>query len=429
MKRLISALAAISIGPLGACGDGGLDLIAEGGIGGTGITIGPITGFGSIFVNGVEFETGGADITVNDQANQPENALRLGMIVRIIGAVGDDGKTGVAESVVFSADLEGPIADAPVTDSVDPGIKSFSVLGTVVRVQDGQTVFDDLTFATLVQGQFIEISGFFDATRNVLSATRVELQSGDRNEVRLKGTVRNLTQAAGVGEFTLGSVTVTFDATTKLPPAGVNNGQFVKVEGNLTDPVNSPGTVVARRIDIEDDDVPDDVEASISGIVGDFRGLDNFRIDGQTVNALNAEFNPPALRDALGNGARVKVEGVFSGGVLVAKSVESRAPEIEIDATISTIDSGTRRLTLNMSPSGALTVLTDAQTLISDDEGDALKISELTPGEFVEVKARRGGAELVATRIERGDGENRIELEGPVDSRARSHTVPTIAGH
>lgn len=415
MKRFMSAIAAISIGLPGACGDSGLNLVAEGGIGGTGITIGPITGFGSIFVNGVEFATRGADIVVNDKANQPETALHLGMVVRVRGSVGNDGRTGVAESVAFSADLEGPIADVPVADSADPRIRSFPVLGTTVRVQDGQTVFDDVTFASLAQGQFVEISGFSDATLNVLSATRVERKSGDRDEVRLKGTIRNLTQAAGMGEFALGSVTVTFDAVTELPPGGLNNGRFVRVEGNLKDPVNSPDTVAACKIDTEDDEIPDDVEASISGIVGNFRGLGDFRIDGQTVDARNAEFSPPSLRDTLANGARVEVEGVFSGGVLVAKGVESRATDIEIEATISTVDTARRQLTLNLGPSGTLTVLTDAQTLISDDAGDPLRIDELTPGDFLQIKARRGESTLIANRIEHDEGESRIELEGPVD--------------
>ena len=51
---------------LAGCGGGGNSSLAGGGIGGTGITAsGAITGFGSIFVNGIEFETAGASRDVD----------------------------------------------------------------------------------------------------------------------------------------------------------------------------------------------------------------------------------------------------------------------------------------------------------------------------------------------------------------------------
>ena len=45
-------------GAISACGGagGGLD-VADGGIRGTGSSVGPVSGFGSVFVNGVEFST------------------------------------------------------------------------------------------------------------------------------------------------------------------------------------------------------------------------------------------------------------------------------------------------------------------------------------------------------------------------------------
>ena len=51
---------------LTACNDGGGGgLLAGGGIGGTGISIGEISGFGSVIVNDVEFDTGEAEVVVN----------------------------------------------------------------------------------------------------------------------------------------------------------------------------------------------------------------------------------------------------------------------------------------------------------------------------------------------------------------------------
>ena len=70
--------------------------VAGGGIGGTGISSGPIDGFGSIFVNGIEFEIGSALIVV-DGVDSAEADLRLGMVVRVCGSWEADG-TGTAVS-------------------------------------------------------------------------------------------------------------------------------------------------------------------------------------------------------------------------------------------------------------------------------------------------------------------------------------------
>ena len=61
------------------------DQLAEGGIGGTGITSGPINGFGSIIVNGVRFDVAQAEILFNGVA-AVEQRLRPGMVVQVYAA-------------------------------------------------------------------------------------------------------------------------------------------------------------------------------------------------------------------------------------------------------------------------------------------------------------------------------------------------------
>ena len=63
-------------------GGGGSGEVASGGIGGTGISSGAVTGFGSIFVNGVEFDTSGASITMGG-ISVSESDLKLGMVVEV----------------------------------------------------------------------------------------------------------------------------------------------------------------------------------------------------------------------------------------------------------------------------------------------------------------------------------------------------------
>ncbi len=63
----------------------GCALPDEGGIGGTGATDvsrGPIEGFGSIFVNGVEWEIDLAEVELDDERGSGEE-LQLGMVVTV----------------------------------------------------------------------------------------------------------------------------------------------------------------------------------------------------------------------------------------------------------------------------------------------------------------------------------------------------------
>ena len=81
-----------------SCGGGGNDL-AGGGIGGTGVTsVGPITGLGSIFVHGVEFETSFSEITLAGIAGD-ETQLKVGMGVTGRATLNADALTGTADSV------------------------------------------------------------------------------------------------------------------------------------------------------------------------------------------------------------------------------------------------------------------------------------------------------------------------------------------
>ena len=76
---------------IAACGGGGTD----GGIGGTGgggggtssdVSVGTITDFGSVWVNGVEFKSNTATIRIDDNPH-PESDLRVGMIARVDGSI------------------------------------------------------------------------------------------------------------------------------------------------------------------------------------------------------------------------------------------------------------------------------------------------------------------------------------------------------
>jgi hypothetical protein len=97
---------AASIALVTACG-GGSSAGSTAGIGGTGITYGPVTGFGSVLVNSVEYDTSAATFSVEDSsAGIDQRDLGVGMLVTVTH---DGGST--AKSVSYSDNAKGPVAN------------------------------------------------------------------------------------------------------------------------------------------------------------------------------------------------------------------------------------------------------------------------------------------------------------------------------
>ena len=111
---IIACFAVLCISLVSCGGGGGGGTVASGGIGGTGISQGPVNSFGSVFVNGIEHFLDSASILVNGQsAANGETDLKLGMVVRVAGSVDSAAGTGTATEVAYQQNLEGPI------DSID----------------------------------------------------------------------------------------------------------------------------------------------------------------------------------------------------------------------------------------------------------------------------------------------------------------------
>lgn len=423
-----------------ACGGAGGGSVADtGGVSGTGISQGSISAFGSIFVNGVEWDLDGAAIRIDD-AEVSESDLRLGMVVRVKGDFSDDGLTGSALSVDFDAEIEGPIASDPVPTPGVPTQKTFEVLGRTIRVDQNTTVFDDgASFEGLVRDQVVEVSGFVDDT-GTIRATRVQLEGlfPSVNEVELRGSVENLmTNPDGSGLFDLGPITVRFDSTTDfsgVTPQTLTDGDFVEVEGTL--PVTDD-EIDADEIKLEDDGFGDDdfEQAELEGIVTDFVSLaDDFRVAGILTNASNAILDPPGA--TIANGSLVEVDGQFENGVLIASEIEIEDDDddddgddddpqsVQIEAAVSSLDAAARTLTIL-----EIQVETDGDTLLEDDRDELpnFRFEDIQPGDWLEIEGlRTGPATVVARSIERDDDGDDVRLEGPVTSLNRVASIVAV---
>jgi hypothetical protein len=107
IRRITFSLALFLV----ACSGGG---DASGGIGGTGISQGPITGFGSFFVTETAWEVGpGGEVEIDGENGFSQSDLELGWVVEVEGERSADGSTGTATRVVFDDSIEGPLDAQP----------------------------------------------------------------------------------------------------------------------------------------------------------------------------------------------------------------------------------------------------------------------------------------------------------------------------
>jgi hypothetical protein len=295
---------ALSLAVAGCNGGGVVADGGGGGIGGTGVVAarGPITGFGSIWVNGIHFDISEAVVKVEGE-DATAASLRLGMVVAVSGTRGADGSVS-AERVEYAASLEGAIESL--------GVDGFRVLGQVVVVTD-QTQVDG---APLQAGQVVEVSGLVDVD-GTIHATYVENKAdawAPGDEIELKGVARNVDPTAET--FEIHGLIVSHPGIQ-----GPMEEDFVAVKS--TRGVEN-GALVALAVEIEgrgalayDNDVDADLEGFITAVESGAR----FTLDRTPVDASAARFENGTPADLVEN-ARVEVEGTFRGGVLVAAKVE-----------------------------------------------------------------------------------------------------------
>ncbi|GFE58581.1 fibronectin type III domain-containing protein [Geobacter sp. AOG1] len=305
LYQLFVAVLAISVMAMAGCGGGGG--------GGTApaastqvVSKGAITKLGSIFVNGVEYDTTGTTVTM-ENPDDSAGGLKVGMVVTVKGTLSDS-THAKATSVTFADNLTGPIA------SFDGTAGTMTVLGQTVKF-DSSTVFDNFPTqgtSSVLPGQMVQVSGFTNADGSI-QATRIERHTPDWTQtttVELKGTIGTMNGAV----FTIGGMTV--DATGLTLPAGTVAGSFVKAEGKLL--AFSSTTLKATSVSSYNDGIETEGgtrnHMDVEGYVRNLSGT-TFMVGGTLVNAGTLSLA------GIANGVKVEVEGVFANGVLIASKI------------------------------------------------------------------------------------------------------------
>ena len=400
MNRAIqTTLVALSL-LLSSCGSGGLVAGIEGS-GAPVVAAGAVTGFGSIFVNGVEYSTAGAQIQIDDQP-ATESQLSVGDVVTVTGTVNADGRTGTATQVSFSGNVRGTVTQ------VSAATKSFVVLGQTVLVT-GSTVFAgnikpaDITGIQV--GARVEVSGFANSFGQIV-ASRIQLEAAG-NALRVQAVVQALNATALT--FQMNALLVDYSAAT--PDGALANGSIVDVQGST---LSASGALVATAVHVV---TPltgaEHSEGEIDGVITAFTSMNDFMIIGLRVKTnANTQFTLNGV--TLGVNVRVAVEGSFdASGNLVAATVEAK-PEGEglVRGLVQALPSSSTVMVLGV------TIATGAATALEDDSALMLRpfhVSDLHVGDYIEARGTAGvGAALTAEVLVRQDPDPLSYLQGMV---------------
>lgn len=316
-----------------ACGGGGDTPAAQS------LTTGPISGLGSIIVNGVRFDDSSARIESEDGGEDGGDGLhtpaelKLGMMVEVESSSIDD-STGraVAKRVRFGSEIVGPVA------SVDATAQTLSVLDQTVEIKP-TTVFDDSLvggFAAFAPGQVLEIHALFDAASGHYVATRVELESTVA-AYRLRGRISALDTVAKT--FQIGAAVINYADVLAAGLPVLADGLRVRVRLQTA---QVAGQWVALSVRTGVRRVDDFGDVRVRGLVTAFTSPQQFEVQGLPVNASGAVFEPDA--DAVQRGAIVAVRGSVVAGTIVATRVKVLDGEdddwqrVELHGSVSEID-------------------------------------------------------------------------------------------
>lgn len=393
--------------PLASCGGGSDGSGASSNS--TTATSGVITGFGSVFINGVEYETTNTSISTDDNAGATESELEVGMVVTIDGTVNDDGVTGEATSIHYEEQLKGPLVG-----TVDIANRTFTVLGQTI-IYDDLTSIGSLDLSALVNGDFLEISGFTRAD-NTLYATRIEKETGSVSTYKVQGNIRSLNN--GAQTFVLGGLIINYSSASfvQTSASALVNGMAVRVKGDAANFNSGTSTFTVNQVKSKEESYEDGERGSLEGYITAFTSVSDFEVNGVAVTTTSSTRYDDGSAAGLALNVRVKVFGSFnSDGELVASKIKlHNASKVGLEANVTAIDIGAS----TVSVLGVEFVITN-QTKMEDDSSDNERffdINDVSVGDFVKVKGfESSSGDYVAALFERKNDDNdNPEIKGKV---------------
>jgi hypothetical protein len=425
----LAAMAALPLAIAGCGGGGSGGGIASAPTNGSGtplqaattqVASGVMTGFGSVYVDGVRLDDSdaGAVMEQADGSTRPV-ALQIGQRLRAT----HDG-TGKISKLVVDAAVIGQVV------SVDTVAGALQVAGQAVLVntdaslgpltQFGGDGADTTTryssLGDVQAGDLAEVHGSPVLTGGqwVVRATRIDKRAAI-GAVRVSGVVSNLVNTDAAKTFQVGALTVDYAAALaagKVKPLNrLATGVAVQVHGASTGVVGTVLTAAAVRMGADRDGLPVATRVQLGGLVsGRNLAAGTFQLDGALVRIGTVSPEPSGA--VVNDGAWVKVAGTL------AEDGAIDAAQITVRQTGSATDLARVRLT------GPVTGLVDQNIfIVRDVPVDASNVlvasragcAQLVDGTLVSVSAvMQAGTDVVLA--------DELKCEAPVAGRP-------VAGH
>ena len=327
--RLLWVFLAVVI--MSSCGGGASVASSGGGVGsgGTGISSGTVTGFGSVVLDGTAYNSQTplyyADSSQSPTTLSDSTAVQLGSQLQV-----QFDTQGAPTNMAVVPALVGQVANL--------GSSSFTVNGVTVYTNAdanagpltyyaGLKDVDDLT-----AGMAVEVHGALGLNAQgttYVQATLIKQLPSTNVISRISGVVTNLTSTSGASSFTLGTTTILLttsgNALTSVSPSGtaLSNGLWVNVWSNQSR--NVSGAILAGAIQVQTlTGVAGPIQ--LGGVVSQLSGT-QFVVNGITIDARATSLASTLQNLSLGNYVVVQGQSSGTANVLVASAIASYASQ------------------------------------------------------------------------------------------------------
>lgn len=404
-------------------------VVACGGYGGSGnylppsatgaatkMSVGPITGFGSVHLNGQRFETTHASINV-DGKSATQNDLHVGDVIEVKGHHDDATNSDLADEIEFRNNVRGPVS------AVDTTMHTLVVLGQTVVVS-ADTSFDSTivpaSLSAIAVGNVLEVSGMPNASGQ-LEAMRISRAPAGAT-YQVIGTASSTDASAH--SLNINALAVDFSAArlSDFPATGPADGDLVEATGAA---LEANGALRADELELrtgKEIEASAGAEAEIEGMITRFDSASDFAVAGRSVTtSTSTTFEEGAATDLALN-VKVEVEGTVDGaGVLHATEIRvEHAADVRITAQVSVVDTTASTITAL-----GITVQVDALTRFEDQSSQRMSnlgLANVQPGDWLEIRGSESPAAsgmVLASRLERVDAQPEVSVAGTVASVAR----------
>ncbi len=393
--QLHTTLAAIAVATLVACGGGGGGSPVLSSNVQPAVFSGPISGLGSVTVNGVRFSSIGAALSDDDGAPLRSDDLKLGKTVHVTGSSDDSTAQGSASAVVVQRGMQGAVSGLNAANG------SFTLLGQTVSTNASTTYEGVANLAALVDGDTVEVYGAVQPGGGLL-ATRVERKA--ISGVSVRGRLTGLD--SGAKTLTVGSLVVSYATATVT--GTLSDGALVKVKA-IAPPVGH--TLVASSVKLSDDPAAY-TAAGVATIK--IKGVaDTAPVSGRlTVSGTPVDIGKAVLKGGtvVAAGQVLEIKGNWDGTTLVAQTVEFEGVR---DAQLG----GRNELYGALSSFTSVGNFVVNRTTVDASAVAGVTAAQLAVGTYLEIKGNVVGNVLKATKVEFSSTDPSggfIEQSGPV---------------